>query len=87
MTYKIQNKKSVEKDLRRIPIVLQKKIRSEIDKLKSNPFKRGAIKIHGYENYFRLRIGEYRVIYNVHKQIEVLIVVKVGHRKNVYKFY
>lgn len=82
--YEIQFKKSVAKDLRSIPKNDVKKILERIDALSVNPKGEGCIKLSGQERY-RTRQGIYRIIYAVNDAEIVVVVVKVGHRSEVYK--
>lgn len=82
--YEIQFKKSVAKDLRSIPKNDVKKILERIDALSVNPKGEGCIKLSGQERY-RTRQGIYRIIYEVNDAEIVVVVVKVGHRSEVYK--
>lgn len=82
--YEIKFKKSVAKDLRAIPNKDVKKILERIDALAVNPRSEGCIKLSGQERY-RTRQEVYRIVYEV-KDVEiVVVVVKVGHRSQVYK--
>lgn len=83
-SYEIQFKKSVAKDLRGIPKNDVKKILERIDVLAANPRGEGCIKLSGQERY-RTRQGVYRIIYEVKDAEIVVVVVKVGHRSQVYK--
>jgi len=82
--YEIQFKKSVAKDLRGIPKNDVKKILERINALSVNPRGEGCIKLSGQERY-RTRQGVYRIIYEVKDTEIVVVVVKVGHRSQVYK--
>ena len=82
--YEIQFKKSVAKDLRSIPKNEVKKILERIDALAVNPRGDGCIKLSDQERY-RTRQGVYRIIYEVKDAEIVVVVVKVGHRSQVYK--
>ena len=82
--YEIRFKKSVAKDLRSIPKNEVKKILERIDALAVNPRGEGCIKLSGQERY-RTRQGVYRIIYEVKDAEIVVVVVKVGHRSQVYK--
>ena len=82
--YEIQFKKSVAKDFRSIPKNDVKKILERIDALAVNPRGEGCIKLSGQERY-RTRQGVYRIIYEVKDAEIVVVVVKVGHRSQVYK--
>ena len=82
--YKILFKESVEKDLRPIPKKDLKKILSLIQTLAKDPRPPGHEKLTGQEKY-RIRQGTYRIIYSIQDQELTVWVVKVGHRKDVYR--
>tara|TARA_R110001592_G_scaffold338788_1_gene626137 strand:- start:1024 stop:1287 length:264 start_codon:yes stop_codon:yes gene_type:complete len=82
--YKITFKKSVSKDLRSIPNQDVDRILKRIDKLADDPRADGCIKLSGHENY-RVRLGLYRVIYEIRDDVLVVNIVKVGRRSSVYK--
>jgi mRNA interferase RelE/StbE len=82
--YKIYFKESVEKDFRAIPKKDLQKIILRIQSLASNPRPQGHEKLTGQERY-RVRQGQYRIIYSVHDKELTVCVVKVGHRKDVYR--
>ena len=82
--YKIQVKKSAEKELREIPKDELLKILDKIKSLSDDPHPIGSIQLTNQEK-FRLRVGNYRILYKVEENILTLFVIKVGHRKNVYR--
>jgi mRNA interferase RelE/StbE len=82
--YKIQVKKSAEKELGKIPQKDLVKILDKIERLATNPHPIGSIKLTNQEKY-RIRIGNYRVLYSIEDDILTVFVVKVGHRKNIYR--
>lgn len=82
--YKIFFKKSVEKDFRTIPRQDLRKIIKLIGALAQEPRPPGCEKLFGQERY-RVRQGRYRVVYSIQDQELTVWVVKVGHRKDVYK--
>ncbi|MDD3953067.1 MAG: type II toxin-antitoxin system RelE/ParE family toxin [Lentisphaeria bacterium] len=82
--YKIFFKKSVEKDLRSIPKKDLKKILTRIEALAQEPRPQGYEKLSGQEKY-RIRQSTYRIIYSIQDQELTVWVVKVGHRKDVYR--
>lgn len=83
-SYKLVFKKSVSKDLRPLPNKDVARILQRIEELQENPRPVGSEKLSGQERY-RIRQGVYRVIYEVEDELLVVTVVKVGHRKHVYK--
>ena len=84
VAYKIYFKESVQKDLTSIPKKELKRILNRIETLKSNPRPPGCEKLTGQERY-RLRHGQYRILYSVQDDDLTVWVVKVGHRKDVYR--
>jgi mRNA interferase RelE/StbE len=75
---------SVRKDLRGFPKESVRRILSTIEELAKNPRPSGCKKLTS-SNLFRLRIGAYRIVYEVRDAEVVIVVVKVGHRKDVYR--
>ena len=82
--YKIYFKESVEKDFRTIPKKDLQKIILRIQALASDPKPSGHEKLTGQERY-RVRQGQYRIIYSIQDKELSIWVVKVGHRKDVYR--
>ena len=82
--YSLAFKKSVSKDLRKIPNKDVKKILIKIKELQSNPRADGCIKLSGQERY-RFRYGVYRIVYEIKDSELIILVVKVAHRGQVYK--
>jgi mRNA interferase RelE/StbE len=82
--YKIQVKRSAEKELAEIPKNELLKILDKIKTLSDDPHPGGSIKLTNQEKY-RVRVGNYRVLYKVEINILTIFVVKIGHRKNIYR--
>jgi mRNA interferase RelE/StbE len=82
--YKIYFKESVEKDFRTIPKKYLQKILLRIEALAKDPRPAGHEKLTGQDRY-RVRQGEYRIIYSIQNKDLTIWVVKVGHRKDVYR--
>lgn len=82
--YKIFFKKSVWKDFESIPKSYLKKILKVIKSLGNDPRPPGCRKLSGQERY-RLRQGRYRIIYSIQDDELTVWVVKIGHRKDVYR--
>ena len=82
--FELHFKSSVAKDLRRIPNRDVRRILDRIELLADTPRPPGAVKLSGQERY-RLRVGIYRILYEVHDATVVVVVVTVGHRRDVYR--
>lgn len=82
--YKIEFKKSAVKELNELESKVIKRIISKIKALSSNPRPEGCIKLTAEERY-RIRIGNYRILYEIIDELLIIYVVKVAHRKDAYK--
>lgn len=83
--YKIKLSKLAIKDLKKIAKSELKKISAKMDKLAKNPRSKNSKKLINQKNLFRIRSGDYRIIYQIKDSILLILVVKIGHRKNIYK--
>lgn len=85
-TYRIVFKKKAGKELIQLPSAVLPKVTLAIDDLASNPHPTGSKKLKGSdEDTWRIRIGDYRVIYVVEDEVRIINIRKIGHRKDVYK--
>jgi mRNA interferase RelE/StbE len=82
--YEILVKKSAEKELSKIPKKELLKILEKIKSLSDDPHPAGSIKLSN-QGKFRVRVGNYRILYKVEDSILTVFVVKIGHRKNIYR--
>jgi len=85
VSFKIQWKASAKKELKKIDKVEIPKIINEIKKLSLEPYPTNHKKILGTEHIFRIKIGNYRVIYSIENQQLVIEVIRVRHRKEAYR--
>lgn len=75
---------SVDKNLSKLPKNIQSKIIRSFDKIQDNPI--SGIKLHGeLKDYYKFRVGDYRVIYRIDVKKSLILVVKIEHRQGVYK--
>ena len=84
MTYNIELSRSSHKALKDIPLADVKKIRDKIEKLKKEPKPNGCEKLEGSDDLYRIRSGDYRVIYQIFNKKLIILVVKIGHRREIY---
>jgi len=85
VSFKIEHRTSVEKDIQKIPHKFLQKIIERIDQLSNNPYPIGCEKIHGKYSYYRTRVNDYRIIYQVIEQKKLVIIERIRHCKDVYK--
>jgi len=83
--YDIQWKKSVEKDLRNIDPHQIPRIIKTVELLSKNPFPSQYRKLRDTERMYRIRPGEYRVIYEVNTKMKIITIYHIRHRKDVYR--
>jgi len=84
-SYEIEITRTAEKRLKQIPREDQERVVRAIIALAIEPFPRGSRKLSGYEDVHRIRVGRYRVIYSVSGQKLIIIILKIGHRRDVYR--
>jgi len=82
--YKIEIKRSAVKELHSIPRKDLHGIILKIKSLSSNPMPPGCIQLTNQEDY-RIRAGRYRIIYSIQDDILIITVIKIGHRKEIYR--
>lgn len=82
--YTIVIEKDVIKQLTRIPSFDYKKIKAEINGLADNPRPHGYLKLKGRPGY-RIRVGNYRIIYEIEDKVLTIFILTVAHRKDVYE--
>jgi len=83
--YKILWKRSAAKDLRVIDKKFITKILEAIESLSGNPFPKKYRKLIGTNSTYRIRIGEYRIIYQLDSKSNVITIYQIRHRKDIYK--
>ena len=84
-SYSLSYKPSVEKDLQTIPRTIAARIVARLDRLPSDPFPPQSAKLQGAERLYRLRVGDYRIVYEVDTDAMQIIVHYVRHRREVYR--
>ena len=84
-SYKIIFKPSVHKDLRKLPKTVVQRVLAQIEGLSEKPFPSNCIKLEGAERLYRIRVGDYRVIYQVGTSAKEIIVQYIRHRREVYR--
>ena len=86
MPYKVGVLPAARRGLRRLPANVQRRVASRIDGLVNDPRPHGAANIVGPEtDVYRLRVGDYRIVYHVDDESQVVLVLAAGHRRDVYR--
>lgn len=84
-SYSLLFKSSVQKDLEDLPKPLIARILDRLEQLKSNPLPRQSAKLHGAEQLYRLRVGDYRIVYELDTDAMLITIQYVRHRREVYR--
>lgn len=84
-SYNIDFKPSAEKDLRNLPKPIISRIMEKIEKLGADPFPLQAVKLSVAEHLYRVRIGDYRIIYEADERTKKVIIHYVRHRRRAYR--
>lgn len=84
-SYKIQYKRSAEKDLRKINPAQIPAIVESVESLADNPRPPHHRKVKGAQRLYRIRVGDYRVIYHLDAQAKIITIYYIRHRKDAYR--
>ncbi len=85
MRYRIVIKASAAKVLEKLPENITARIERRIDALADDPRPSGVVKMHGDSNLWCIRVGDYRVVYEIHDQQILVLVLSIGNRKDIYR--
>ena len=85
MSYRVEFLSSAQKEFLRLPKAERQRVGQRIESLADNPRPSGSSKLHGTQNLWRIRCGDYRVIYAIEDAALVVAVTKIGHRREVYR--
>ena len=84
MTYKVRLSKRAYRELVRLQQPTRSRIVERLEELKGDPFPHGVAKLQGRDNTFRVRVGDYRILYEVLLKERLVLVDKIDHRGSVY---
>ncbi|MFM9904410.1 MAG: type II toxin-antitoxin system RelE family toxin [Pyrinomonadaceae bacterium] len=86
-TYKVEFVKSAQKEFDRLAATLQVKTAAALSLLAQNPFSEllKVKKLKGNDNLYRIRLGDYRILYEIRHEHLIVLVIKIGHRREVYR--
>jgi len=84
-SYRVELTRSAEKDLRKIDRSRVATIVKELESLVSEPRPSGVKKLVGAEKTYRIRIGDYRVVYEIRDDVMIVLVIRIAHRRDVYR--
>jgi mRNA interferase RelE/StbE len=85
VAYSIEFTTAGLRDLKALPANVQKRVINQVEKLVDNPRPYNSVKIEGGKDAYRIRVGDYRVLYQIREKVLLILVVRVRHRKDAYK--
>ena len=83
--HEVEVSRTAEKQLCKLPREVQERLVRRMLLLAEDPFPQGARKLTGYDDVYRVRVGRYRILYSVSRRRLVIIILKVGQRKDIYR--
>ena len=84
MAWRVEFSSAAASELRQLIAEVRSRVATRIDALALDPHPRGSKKLAGEQSGYRIRVGDYRVLYEI-QQRRVILIVKVGHRGEVYR--
>ena len=85
--YIINFTKSAAKEYRKLPLNIKSKVALAVDQLALDPRPTGVKKLVGSNNLYRVRVGDYRIVYEIYDNQLIILITRLRHRKDVYKFH
>jgi len=85
--YRVEFVKSAKKEFDRLSRRIQDRLLEALSVLSQNPFSEllRFKKLKGADSLYRIRVGDYRVVYEIRNEVLLILVIKIGHRKDVYR--
>ncbi len=87
MSYRVELTRSAKRELDRLPSHVVERCLEALSFLSQNPFSEvlAVKKLRGAEPLYRVRLGDYRIVYEVRKKVLLVLVIKIGHRSDIYR--
>jgi mRNA interferase RelE/StbE len=85
MTYQVSLTPSAVRQLKKLPPTIQPLIWQALESLALDPRPDGVVKMKGEESTYRVRLGDYRIVYEIQDRELCILVIKVGHRRDIYR--
>jgi mRNA interferase RelE/StbE len=85
MSHRVIISDAAKRDLRHLDKVLQQRVAARLQTLAIEPRPPGVLKLRGRENQWRLRVGDYRILYEVDDAAKLVRILRIAHRREVYR--
>lgn len=83
--YRVEFSPAADRDFRALDPEIRRRLRPRIDALAENPRPAASRKLAGAEDLYRLRVGDYRIVYQIRNQVLLVLVVRIAHRREAYR--
>jgi mRNA interferase RelE/StbE len=83
--YNVEFVASAAKEFRSLPADIKHRVGLTVDSLGGNPFPAGVRKLQGHRRLYRLRVGQYRVVYEIDEERRLVLVTRIRHRREAYR--
>lgn len=84
MTYRVEVAAAAVRQLRKLDRSAQRRVQAAIELLAAEPRPNGAKKLVGGDGEWRVRTGDYRIVYEIHDNVLLVLVIAIGHRREIY---
>ncbi|WP_026735847.1 type II toxin-antitoxin system RelE family toxin [Fischerella sp. PCC 9605] len=85
MSYQVELAPAAVRQVKKLPADIQQKVVAKLEELAVNPRPDGVVKLEGAEDLYRVRLSSYRIVYQIQDDLLLVTVVKVKHRRDVYR--
>ena len=85
MTYRIEFRPAALRELAKLETSTRRRIAATLESLAKTPRPPGIEKLKGHDQRYRVRCGDYRIIYEIEDQVLIILVLRIGHRRQVYR--
>jgi mRNA interferase RelE/StbE len=85
VSYEVILRPSAARSFRKLPSEVQARLKPAIDALAEDPRPHGIDKMSGGEHLYRIRVGDYRIVYEIQDDVLLVLVVGIGHRREIYR--
>jgi mRNA interferase RelE/StbE len=85
MTYRIEFRPAAMRELAKLETSTRRRIAAALESLATSPRPPGVEKLKGHDHRYRVRCGDYRIIYEIEDRVLIILVLRIGHRRQVYR--
>ncbi len=83
--YRVRTSPDADKQLAKLDGSVRARVAQKIDALAENPRPPGCKKLKGDDNLWRVRVGDYRIVFSIHDDLLLIVVIRIAHRRDVYR--